>query len=196
MTKKLVRTVCDASGNDQWDEQLHLLSWAINSSVGRYKFSPEEMMYGRVSRRPIDPLWVDWTAKDEEEHMAHVKQNLDKIHAVVADLRQKHRQQEADRKNVTRQAKLFKEGDLVYVLSGLFTAPSGLLVKKLGPFLVEEISAHGQTALLRDLISNRVSKQHFTKLVHATEGRLHTKLNSFWDKPLKEMLQAQQRAVG
>ena len=147
MTKKLVRTVCDASGNDQWDEQLHLLSWAINSSVGRYKFSPEEMMYGRVSRRPIDPLWVDWTAKDEEEHMAHVKQNLDKIHAVVADLRQKHRQQEADRKNVTRQAKLFKEGDLVYVLSGLFTAPSGLLVKKLGPFLVEEISAHGQTAL-------------------------------------------------
>jgi hypothetical protein len=193
--KNLIRSTLAANNGLEWDTNLYLLQAALNQTVGSNGYCPEEVMYGHMNTRPNDPLLVSTPDMPPEEYISYIKKNMEVINANVERARAaQRRNNEAFRNQGTKERK-FVPGQLVYALCKVISGPSGLLCRKRGPYFVEEVSAHGQTALIREMSTGKFAKRHFHHLVPMTETRLTPKLNSNWDKSLREFQQQQQQQL-
>ena len=143
-------------------------------------------VWEREPPRPGDPLQILENAPDEETYLTNVKARLARIQETVEAAREKHRQADNSLRNAKRVQRVFEEGDLIYILQNIISGNSGLLCKKRGPYIVEEVSTHAQTAICRELSTNKEVKCHFNHMQHSNQARLNPRLNSEWDQPLRQ----------
>ena len=190
--KNLARTCIAASSTKEWDLNLHLLQNSINQTCSTYGFSPEALHYGNENPRPTDPLRVQGVPMSHQEYMQCIKERLLLMQAQVTAARNKHREQNERNRNEKKVMYDYKEGQICYLMNHLISSPGALVCKKKGPFCIVQVSTHGRTCLIRNIVSGRVTKAHFADLVPATESRLWPKLNSNWQEPLTDFLQNQQ----
>jgi hypothetical protein len=102
--------------------------------------------------------------------------------------REKHRQLNDAYRNKNTKERRFEVGQLVYVLCKIITGNSGLICRKRGPYVIKEISSHGQTALLCEVSTGKITKRHFAHMLPLTETRMTPRLNSNWDESLRAFL--------
>jgi hypothetical protein len=186
VVKSLLRAQLAANPDSQWDELISFTQHAINSTVSVYNYSPEEIFFGDVIAKPTDPLLISAAATTPEEYIAVVKRNLATIHANVAEARARAREQNELFLNSRSKERRFTPGQLVFCHSTIIAGQSGLIARKRGPYIVEEISTHGQTAHLREISTGKCVKRHFMHMVPMEEARMSPKLNSDWDRELRE----------
>jgi len=155
--------------------------------VGTNGYSPEEIMFGFKSNRPDSPLYVHTPAMTEDEYLPIVQANLRKIYEEVRIARQKAKQANEAFRNANSKERKFQTGQLVYCLSKIIGGPSGLICRKRGPYVITDISAHGQTADLREISTGRNVKRHFAHMLPAQETHMSPRLNSNWDEELRHI---------
>ena len=183
--KSLIRCTVKARPQFEWDEQLCLVQLAINQSKSKYGYSPEELHFGFANERPDDPLKIRDTPLDESQYMVNATINLKKAFKHVQNERAKARFNTEKLNNAKKRTRSFQVGQLVYVTTQTISDKSGLVAKRKGPFLIEEISGHSQTARLKDVANGTYTKQHFTHMLPLLDTKMPPHLNTGWDDALK-----------
>jgi hypothetical protein len=186
VVKQLLRNNIEANNDKEWDDSIYLLQTALNSTVGSYGYSPEEIHFGFANVRPTDPLIIRAPPLTQDAYMTCITQNLQIMYANLAAARAKHKEENDAFCNARRETRHFEVGQLVYTTSMIIAANSGLLRRKRGPYVVTEVSSHSQTAALYEISTGKHVKQHFAYIVPLKETKMSPKLNSDWDKALRE----------
>jgi hypothetical protein len=192
--KSLLRASHASNPDLDWNEQVYLLQTALNQTVGSHGFSPEEIMFGKHNVRPNDPLTIRSQPLDEHTYVTQLREDMDVMHRHIQDARQKHREQTEKTRNEKTKVRHFHEGQIVWVQNKIIKDQSGLICKKRGPYIIEEISGHSQTARLKELNTGKTVKRHFLHILPCGDTHLTPRLNTAWDAPLRAAQQAQEQA--
>ena len=188
VVKSLIRSNLAAGLSSEWDSNIYLLQASLNQTVGSNGYSPEEVMFGFRNVRPNDLLTLTERPMDEHQYMNKLVENLRLMYDVVRNSRATHRTRNDNYRNIRTKERKFLPNQLVWALTKLITGQSGLICRKRGPYLIESISEHNQTAILREVSTNKLVKRHFAHLLPADEPRMTPRLNSNWDAEFRAFI--------
>ena len=164
VVKQLIRSTLAANQaanpDAEWDDNIYLLQTALNQTAGANGYTPEEILFGFRNVRPNDPLMITDPPVDVPTFMTQVRATMIIMHEHVLALRQAHRTLNDTYKNAKAKTRTFVQGQLVWVLCKVIKGQSALIARKRGPYVIEEVSYHSQTASLREMSTGTITKQH------------------------------------
>jgi hypothetical protein len=189
--KGLIRTFCSQSNTKDWDEDLHLLQFSINKTKTSYGYSPEEVMFGNITPTRLDLLQVVDPPQSMDDYMTNVQANLQTIMDKVSTLRNANRIQSEKYANQHRRTRTFKVGNLVFMRNVVISNHGALSCKFRGPYVIQRISDHEQTAVIEHVTTGVTTRHHFNHLRLMDDPNFETSINSDWDKDLKAIIEQQ-----
>jgi hypothetical protein len=151
---------------DTWDEVIHLVTLAHNSSTGTYGYSPEEIQFGERLPNKTDLVGLFPTNLTPVQYMDHV---IDK--AIVARNKMrleanKHNSRNITYRNLHRSDKTFKVGDVVlHSQKQVAVGPyKSIQPKYTGPYHIDSINTDDVTAVLINMATRRSVIAHFSNI--------------------------------
>jgi hypothetical protein len=162
----LKKFVSSQHQQDTWDEVIHLVTLAHNSSTGTYGYSPEEIHFGERLPNKTDLVGFVPTNLTPDQYMDHV---IDK--AIIARNKMrleanKHNQRNLTYRNLHRSDKTFKVGDVVlHSQKQVAVGPNkSIQPKYTGPYHIDSINTDDVTAVLINMATRRSVIAHFSNI--------------------------------
>jgi len=165
--KKGIRTYIQMENEqDNWDEHVHIYTQSHNKSTNVHGHTPEELHFGFTNPHNNDIIQI-WPNTDNTEEY------ITQITNIAAEKRNKAKQQakrERDRsttyRNRSRRMKQFAKGQIVlHRQLQVSTGTGGSLQPTFtGPYVVEFIEPHNNSAIIEHLHTGRQIHAHFTNM--------------------------------
>jgi len=151
---------------DQWDENLHFISNALNQSVNTFGFSPEEIMFGyRMERQFQPPVNLEETT-DEIQAADKIVDKANIMREKYEAIKLRKEQSNLTFKNIHGKIEIVP-GELV--LHRQMQVSTGTSSKWkptfTGPYIVNEVKKSKRTALCQHAVTGRLIKAHFNNIV-------------------------------
>ena len=175
---------------NEWDDHIHLVALAHNSSMGTYGFSPEEIHFGEKLPNKSDLVGFFPTNLTPDQYMDHV---VDK--AIVARNKMrleadKHNKRNLTYRNLHRADKTFKVGDVVlHSQKQVAVGPyKSIQPKYTGPYHIDSINTDEITAVLINMATRRSLIAHFSNIQKLFHDPHFNRLPENFDNAMLDLL--------
>jgi len=160
--KSTVRAYVVQAG-PEWTDAMPYLTCAINSTKTKYKYSPEQMMFGFELRKNYNV--VDWRPvyKSERDYFNAVTANVQQYKTEALKIRNRHNDVCRQGQNKTREPKDWKVGDICMLQDMAIREFAATNVKLIGPFIIKALLSRGYIAMISSLKNPNKQKKVHTK---------------------------------
>ena len=151
---------------DAWDEYIHIYTQSHNKSTNIHGYTPEELQFGFTNPKngELIQFWPD--TKDPQHYITQISQVATNKREKARILAQRERDRGTTYRNQSRRIKEFLKGQIVlHRQLQVSTGTGGSLQPTFtGPYVVEYIEPHKNSAIIEHMHTGRQMHAHFTNM--------------------------------
>ena len=165
--KKGIRTYIQMENElDAWDEFIHVYTQSHNKSTNIHGFTPEELQFGFTNPKNSELIqfWPD--TEDPQHYITQISQVATNNREKARQLAKRERDRGTTYRNQSRRIKEFSKGQIVlHRQLQVSTGTGGSLQPTFtGPYVVEYIEPHKNSAIIEHMHTGRQMHAHFTNM--------------------------------
>ena len=183
--KTNMRAVILATGDTEWSKHIYQIARQINTTQTNYKYSPEELLFGTASTDPKHLLETEQYSTNPETYVKLISDKVQNMRKEMEERRTQHRLRVREYRNTGRTYKQFTEGQLVWISNTIIKDHSALILKRIGPAVIETINKGSSTAQVRNLATQMRTKVHFAHLTPVENETQALPYN--WDRNITQI---------
>ena len=188
--QNLRKFVIHEQDKDHWDDYIHFVAMAHNSSLSIYGYSPEELHFGKPLPDRSDLIELRPTGISQKQYMEYIADKANEARQAMRLESDKQNKRVMTYRNRNRSVKTFAVGDVVLKRqTQVSVGPNSAIRPKFtGPYHIDSIRPQQSSA---DIVHYRTGKTlhcHFTELQKLYHDQQYSRLPDSFDSTMLEML--------
>ena len=189
--KKGIRTFLQMEKDtDNWDEYIHIYTQSHNKSTNVHGYTPEELHFGFTNPSNTEILQIWPNIDDTDTYIKQISQFAQKRRQEAREKIDKAKTNTITYRNKNRRSKTFQLGQLVlHKQLQVSTGTGGSLQPTFtGPYVIEQIEPHSNSAVIEHLHTGQQIHAHFTNIQSLQYNPSTAKLPSNFDDNILQYL--------